>query len=78
MPFPLKYAILRGDHNQCPSCGAYFNSTHAFDTHRTGKYGSPDKVAERRCLTEAEMLAKGMAISESGWWLSSRWTGPVG
>jgi hypothetical protein len=25
---------------------------------------------ERRCLTEAEMLAKGMARNNKGWWMT--------
>ena len=45
---------LTGDRNQCPSCLLGFNSTPAFDKHRTGPF---DGV--RRCLTEVEMLAKG-------------------
>lgn len=73
---PAEHRILRGDRNQCPTCGTYFNSTHAFDTHRTGKYGK--KVGDgtylpssRRCLTHAEMEEKGM-FESNGWWYSKR------
>ena len=57
---------LTGDHNECPGCGQLFNSTAAFDKHRTGSYNPP----ERRCLTGQEMLAKGMAMSGAGWWVT--------
>ena len=56
---------LTGDRNQCPSCLLGFNSTPAFDKHRTGPFDGG-----RRCLTEVEMLAKGMAISSSGYWVT--------
>ena len=29
---------LTGDRNQCQACKEYFNSTHAFDKHRTGDF----------------------------------------
>ena len=59
--------VLRGDHCQCPACGLYFNSTYAFDCHRTGKHG-----VDRRCMTMPDMRAAGMALSASGWWISAR------
>lgn len=58
---------LRGDRNQCPSCSLYFNSTFAFDKHRTGKHG-----VDRRCMTMEEMLAAGMAQRADGFWISAR------
>lgn len=51
---------------QCAVCGEYFNSTAAFDKHRTGDYG-PD----RRCRTPFEMTEAGMAVSQRGWWVTS-------
>jgi len=45
-----KRRTLGEDHNQCPSCGLYFNSDAAFDKHRTGKHG-----VDRRCMTIPEM-----------------------
>jgi hypothetical protein len=46
-------------------CHENFNSLTAFDRHRVGKF-DPD---ERRCLTTAEMLAKGWTPSgEFGAW----------
>lgn len=57
---------LSGDRNQCQGCKAYFNSTYAFDKHRTGEFG-----IDRRCLSDNEMLNKGMALNDSGFWISS-------
>jgi len=51
---------------QCASCGEHFNSTAAFDKHRS----------QGRCLTADEMLGKGMAINSSGWWVTSAWEMP--
>ena len=55
---------LAGDHNQCPGCGEYFNSTFAFDKHRTGPYD------RRRCLMAPEMRAAGMTKNKADWWIS--------
>ena len=60
---------LRGDHCQCAACGLYFNSTKAFDKHRTGPY--THDLSTRRCLAVEEMHAKGMVISSTGWWITS-------
>ena len=57
--------MLSSDRNQCQGCKAYFNSTYAFDKHRTGKHGH-----DRRCLTEAEMLEKGMSVNKDGFWIT--------
>lgn len=53
---------LRGDRNQCPGCSEYFNSSHAFDKHRTGEHQDNG----RRCLTATEMTAKGMFVGSDG------------
>lgn len=66
---------LTGDKNQCPSCKLYFNSTAAFDRHRSGTF-TPNT---RRCLTVTEMLEKGMAQNARGWWISAvnpKWAKP--
>ena len=60
--------VLRGDHCRCSGCGAFFNSTRAFQKHRVGDWSA------RRCLTASDMLAAGMARSATGWWLSSVWS----
>lgn len=58
--------LLRGDKNQCPGCGEYFNSTGAFEKHRTGKFG-----VDRRCKTPEEMTAAGMVKKADGFWIGS-------
>jgi hypothetical protein len=58
---------LTGDRNQCQGCKRHFNSTAAFDKHRTGDFGGG-----RRCLTDDEMLAKGMDKNSAGFWVGSR------
>ena len=60
-----KVVGLVGDRNECPSCDELFNSTFAFDKHRTGEFG-----LNRRCLTAEEMLAKGMAKNCAGFWVT--------
>ncbi|AET91704.1 hypothetical protein BYI23_B010970 [Burkholderia sp. YI23] len=61
---------LTGDRNQCPACEAYFNSTAAFDAHRTGPFGQGGLPAQRRCLTLDEMQAKGMTLNVAGFWIT--------
>ena len=60
---------LRGDRNQCCGCGEYFNSTAAFDKHRTGDFSSVTNP--RRCLSQPEMYAKGMARNRDGFWVTA-------
>lgn len=57
---------VSGDRNQCAGCGKPFNSSAAFDKHRIGDFGK-----DRRCATEDEMTAKGMAIATSGYWVTA-------
>ncbi len=57
--------VLRGCRCQCSACSLCFNSDYAFCTHRAGLY------TERRCLTEAEMLTKGMCLV-GNFWVSKR------
>lgn len=64
---------LRGDRNECPGCNELFNSTYAFDKHRTGKFGLKAADPEaRRCMTVPEMLAKGMEKNAAGFWVTER------
>jgi hypothetical protein len=44
-----------------------FNSTYAFECHRTGEHAG----GARRCLSPEEMVAKGMEKNAGGWWISS-------
>lgn len=59
--------VLKGDRNQCPTCEKYFNSTTAFQKHRTGNFG-----ADRRCRTTEEMEAIGMSMKQDGFWVSEK------
>jgi hypothetical protein len=58
---------FNGDINQCPTCFEVFNSTYAFDKHRVGSFENNT----RRCLTEDEMKAIGMATNKRDRWVSS-------
>jgi hypothetical protein len=48
----------------CGACGRIFSSISSFDKHRVGRF----EPMERRCLTEPEMLQRGMTKNEKGWW----------
>jgi hypothetical protein len=63
---------LAGDRNQCPGYGEFFNSTHAFDAHRTGAFGKPGEPARRRCMSVAEMQATGMTLNAAGFWITRK------
>lgn len=65
---------LRGNHCQCGACGRYFNSLTAFDKHRTGPFSH--NVLSRECLTDEQMVAKGMSVSAKGWWVGSKYANP--
>jgi hypothetical protein len=60
---------LSGDRCQCSpttgGCGELFNSTYAFDQHRTGEHG-----VGRRCLTVPEMEARGFVRNATGYWIT--------
>lgn len=58
---------LKGDRNQCPSCGEFFNSTAAFGKHLHGQVATP----ERRCMSVGEMVASRMAQNSGGWWVTA-------
>ena len=53
---------LTGVRCQCRTCGKVFKSAAGFDKHRTGTHG-----VDRRCMTEEEMYAAGMARSGGLW-----------
>ena len=57
---------LNGDRNQCQGCKEHFNSTAAFDKHRTGQFG-----VDRRCRTVDEMYGAGMAHNDRGFWVTA-------
>lgn len=60
--------VLRGQRNQCPSCGLLFTRNSVFDKHRTGAFGK-----NRRCRTQEEMDAEGMFLGSDGFWRGSRY-----
>lgn len=53
--------------NLCTGCGRKFRSVSAFDLHRTGSYYR----RERKCISEAEMIQKGMVQQKNGCWSSA-------
>ena len=59
-------AKVSGDRNQCPGCSELFNSSAAFDKHRTGVFG-----VDRRCMTAEEMYARKMAKNDAGYWVTA-------
>ena len=55
---------------ECIGCLRLFRGVPAFDAHRTGPHGRG-----RRCMTDAEMIAAGLALDERGVWA---WVGEIG
>jgi hypothetical protein len=54
---------IGSDKCRCTACGDHFNSGFAFSSHRSGAVG-----IDRRCLSDAERLAKGWELSSTGHW----------
>lgn len=55
---------------QCAACGELFNRTRVFDRHRVGEYAKAGEWAHhRRCLTVAEMTARGWRRNAAGFWV---------
>jgi hypothetical protein len=59
---------LRAEH--CRVCHETFSGTTAGDRHRVGVYETPVLPAGRRCLSVAEMTAKGLVQNTHGIWTS--------
>jgi len=57
---------LSGQRCLCRTCGKKFNSTAAFDKHRSGS------ISERRCLTSREMRERRMSLNARGYWITSK------
>jgi len=55
---------------ECIGCKRLFRGVPAFDAHRTGPYNG-----DRRCMTDAEMTAAGLALDERGVWT---WVAEIG
>lgn len=60
---------LTGSRCRCVGCGEHFNSASVFDRHRIGSFGTLRRPDDRRCLTPAEMTAKGWAKNAAGFWV---------
>ncbi len=57
--------------NLCRGCGQDFAAVSGFDKHRVGSHAfdySPDRPDGRRCLTVAEIEARGMRCDTNGRW----------
>jgi hypothetical protein len=60
---------LTGNRCQCTVCGEHFNGVQPFDKHRAGRYAKPGEwQGNRRCLTVAEMEARGFIRNAAGFW----------
>lgn len=62
---------LTGQVSECPACRLAFTSTHAFDKHRTGRIGSP----ERRCRSAVELRGLGWEPNKRYQWRKPRQDG---
>jgi hypothetical protein len=61
---------LRGDRNECPTCGALFDTSEAFDAHRVGNFATRSKPNTRRCLSATEMHYAGFRQNRDGFLLT--------
>ena len=62
-----KKNIIKRSYEHCPVCHETFGGTTAGDMHRTGRHGVTEGLDRRRCLTPAEMFARGMPQREGVW-----------
>lgn len=58
--------LLTGARCECARCGQLFNSIKGFDRHRAGPMWA------RRCLTSAELTARGWERNRGGYWITER------
>lgn len=66
----MSAAALSGKQALCTCCGALFNTDRLFDRHRAGSYAKPGEwQSQRRCLSPAEMRAKGWRMNAHGFWM---------
>src|SRR3546814_8225222 len=64
---------LTGNRCQCAACGLHFTSAREFDRHRIGRYAELGQwQGARRCLTVAELQARGWRTNERGFWMQPR------
>jgi len=52
---------------ECMACGKVFGSITGFDKHRVGRYSFDNT---RRCLSDKELIAKGLHKNPDGVWRS--------
>ncbi len=58
---------LTGNRCQCTGCNELFSSVREFDRHRVGSFAEPGEWAhKRRCLTPAELDARGWRCNDRG------------
>ncbi len=67
---PMIAQRLTGSRCRCSACGEYFNSVSTFDRHRHG--GWQGRGADRRCLTPAELRARGWTLNAHGFWIERK------
>ncbi|MEJ7746150.1 MAG: hypothetical protein WKF61_05235 [Luteimonas sp.] len=64
---------LTGNRCQCPACGEPFSSVREFDRHRIGAFAAlGDWMHQRRCLTPAELDARGWRCNARGFRMQPR------
>lgn len=64
---------LTGGRCQCPACGEYFSSVREFDRHRVGNFAESGQLMHtRRCLTVAELSARGWRRDARGFRMQGR------
>ena len=64
---------LTGNRCQCPACGLLFTSPRECERHRTGHYAAKGEwQGTRRCLTVAELTARGWRTNARGFWMQGR------
>jgi hypothetical protein len=68
-----KWHSVRGF--RCEACGLTFHGANGFTLHRVGRFASGEKANTRRCLTRAELEARGFQLSATGQWASG-YAGP--
>lgn len=64
-----KKTIVGYKPEHCPECHETFGGTHTGDLHRAGPHGVAVGTNRRRCLTLAELEAKGLVQNSRSYWI---------
>ena len=64
----LRSGEHHGTRSECAGCGEVFCGVAPFDDHRVGEHGVREGPNRRRCLTPAEMAARGLPRCRMGRW----------